>query len=142
MYPGYNPYDQSRMLIPTIPKVVDNQQILYQLAQGTGGFVIVNSNDLLGGMQKIAKEQTEYYVLGYAPPASEEGSCHVLKVKVERSGTVARWRSGYCNVKPTDMLAGKPEEKQMEPGSRVRSRARSLPPCWLLTFTPRRTRQE
>ncbi len=114
MYPGYNPYDQSRMLIPTIPKVVDNQQILYQLAQGTGGFVIVNSNDLLGGLQKIAKEQTQYYVLGYAPPASEEGSCHVLKVKVERSGTVARWRTGYCNVKPTDMLAGKPEEKQME----------------------------
>ena len=114
MYPGYNPYDQSRMLIPTIPKVVDNQQILYQLAQGTGGFVIVNSNDLLGGLQKIAKEQTHYYVLGYAPPASEEGSCHVLKVKVERGGTVARWRTGYCNVKPTDMLAGKPEEKQME----------------------------
>jgi VWFA-related protein len=114
MYPGYNPYDQSRMLIPTIPKVVDNQQVLYQLAQGTGGFVIVNSNDLLGGLQKIAKEQTQYYVLGYAPPASEEGSCHVLKVKVERGGTTARWRTGYCNVKPTDMLAGKPEEKQME----------------------------
>ena len=114
MYPGYNPYDQSRLLIPTIPNVVENQQVLYQLAQGTGGFVIVNSNDLLGGMQKIAKEQTEYYILGYSPPASEEGSCHVLKVKVERGGTVVRWRSGYCNVKPTDMLAGKPEEKQME----------------------------
>ncbi len=114
MYPGYNPYDQSRLLIPTIPNVVENQQVLYQLAQGTGGFVIVNSNDLLGGMQKIAKEQTEYYILGYSPPASEEGSCHVLKVKVERGGTIVRWRTGYCNVKPTDMLAGKPEEKQME----------------------------
>jgi VWFA-related protein len=111
---GYNPYDQSHHLIPTIPNVVDNQQVLYQLAQGTGGFVIVNSNDLLGGMQKIAREQTEYYVLGYAPPPSGEGTCHTLKVKVERSGVVTRWRSGYCNVKPTDMLAGKPEEKQME----------------------------
>ena len=114
MYPGFNPYNQSRLIIPTIPNVMDNQQILYQLAQGTGGFVILNSNDLLGGMQKIAKEQSEYYVLGYAPVASEEGSCHVLKVKVDRSGTIARWRSGYCNVKPTDLLAGKPEEKQME----------------------------
>jgi VWFA-related protein len=111
---GYNPYDQSHQLIPTIPNVVDNQQVLYQLAQGTGGFVIVNSNDLLGGMQKIAREQTEYYVLGYAPPPSEEGTCHTLKVKVERGGVVTRWRSGYCNVKPTDLLAGKPEEKQME----------------------------
>src|SRR5208283_3668300 len=114
MYGGYNPYNQSHQLIPIIPNVVDNQQVLYQLAQGTGGFVIVNSNDLLGGMQRIAKEQTEYYILGYTPVASQEGSCHVLKVKVERSGTVARWRSGYCNVKPTDLLAGKPEEKQLE----------------------------
>ncbi len=88
--------------------------MLYQLAQGTGGFVIVNSNDLLGGMQKIAREQTEYYILGYAPPPSEEGTCHTLKVKVDRGGTVTRWRTGYCNVKPTDLLAGKPEEKQME----------------------------
>jgi len=114
MYGGYNPYNQSHQLIPTIPNVIDNQQVLYQLAQGTGGFVIVNSNDLLGGMQKIAKEQTQYYILGYTPAASEEGSCHLLKVKVERSGAVARWRSGYCNVKPTDLLAGKPEERQLE----------------------------
>jgi VWFA-related protein len=109
-----NPYNQSHQLIPTIPSVVENQQVLYQLAQGTGGFVIVNSNDLLGGMQKIAREQTEYYVLGYAPPPSEEGTCHTLKVKVDRSGTVSRWRSGYCNVRPTDLLAGKPEEKQLQ----------------------------
>jgi VWFA-related protein len=109
-----NPYSRAPQLIPTIPSVAENQQVLYELAQGTGGFVIVNSNDLLGGMQKIAREQTEYYVLGYAPPPSEEGACHTLKVKVERSGTVSRWRSGYCNVRPTDPLAGKPEEKQAE----------------------------
>ena len=116
MYPGngFNPYNQSRQLIPTIPNVSDNQQVLYQLAQGTGGFVIVNSNDLLGGMQKIAREQSEYYVLGYTPAAQDEGSCHVLKVKVERPGTNVRSRTGYCNGKATDMLAGKPEEKQLE----------------------------
>ena len=111
---GYSPYGQAHQIIPPIANVVDSQQVLYQLAQGTGGFVIVNSNDLLGGMQKIAREQTEYYVLGYAPPPSDEGTCHTLKVKVDRSGTVSRWRSGYCNVKPTDRLAGKPEEKQLE----------------------------
>jgi len=114
MYSTYNPYDQSRLLIPSITNVVQDQQVLYQLAQGTGGFVIVNSNDLLAGMQKIAKEQTQYYSLGYTPPSSEEGSCHTLKVKVERGGTTARWRTGYCNVKPADVLAGKPEEKQLE----------------------------
>ncbi len=114
LYSGINPYAQSPQLIPQIPHVADNQQVLYQLAQGTGGFVIVNSNDLLAGLQRIAREQTQYYVLGYTPPVSEEGSCHLLKVKVERSGTVARWRTGYCNSRSTDVLAGKPEEKQLE----------------------------
>jgi hypothetical protein len=88
--------------------------VLYQLAQGTGGFVILNSNDLLGGMQKIAREQTEYYVLGYTPAPSEEGSCHTLRVKVERAGTVVRSRSGYCDVRAVNLLAGKPVERQLE----------------------------
>lgn len=111
---GYNPYSTSRSLIPTVPDVMANQQVLYELAEGTGGFVIANSNDVLGGLQKIAREQTQYYILGYTPPPAEEESCHTLKVKVERSGTVVRARSGYCDVKPTNLLAGKPVEKQLE----------------------------
>jgi hypothetical protein len=91
-----------------------NQQVLEQLAQGTGGFVIINSNDLLAGMQKVSQEQSEYYILGYEPPEADNGSCHTLKVKVDRGGTIVRSRSGYCNVKPVDLLAGKPIEKELE----------------------------
>ena len=91
-----------------------NQQVLYQLADGTGGFVIVNTNDLLGGLEKIAKDQSQYYILGYRPVESPEGSCHTLKVKVERGGTTVRARSGYCNVRPRDLLAGNPIEKDLE----------------------------
>lgn len=113
--PYYNPLAQPRQIIPTIPtNIVENQQLLYQLAEGTGGFVIVNSNDLLGGMQRIANDQAHYYTLGYTPPPSEEGTCHVLKVKVDRGGTIVRARSGYCNVRPVDLLAGKPVEKELE----------------------------
>jgi len=88
--------------------------VLYALAEGTGGFPIFNTNDLLTGLQKIAAEQNEYYLLGFAPSDSAEGSCHTLKVKVDRSGTNVRARSGYCNVKPTDALAGKPIERDLE----------------------------
>ncbi len=91
-----------------------NQQPLYMLADGTGGFVIVNTNDLLGGLEKIGKEQNEFYMLGYTPPESSDGSCHVLKVKVDKSGTTVRARTGYCNVKQQDVLAGNPTEKNME----------------------------
>ncbi|HUO30957.1 MAG TPA: VWA domain-containing protein [Bryobacteraceae bacterium] len=110
-----NQYNQSRMLIPHFPtSAATNQQVLYSLAAGTGGFVIANTNDLLGGFQKIAQEQDQFYLLGYTPPESEEGSCHFLKVKVDRPGVSIRFRNGYCNVKPTDALAGNPVEKTLE----------------------------
>ena len=114
-YPAVNPYSTPQSIIPAIlPSVSDNQQVLYQLASGTGGFVIVNTNDLLGGLDKIGKEQSQYYILGYSPSESPEGSCHTLKVKVDRGGTIVRSRSGYCNVRPRDLLAGSTIEKRME----------------------------
>jgi VWFA-related protein len=121
-----NPYNQSRGLIPQFPtSATTNQQVLFALADGTGGFVIVNTNDLLGGLQKISKEQDQFYLLGYTPPESEEGSCHFLKVKLDRPGTSVRFRSGYCNVKPTDVLLGNPVEKDLE--NRVAGSAPGVP---------------
>jgi len=111
---GANQYNQPRQIVPQFPDVAANQQVLYQLAEGTGGFVIVNSNDLIGGMQRIANDQSQYYVLSYTPAESAEGSCHTLRVKVDRGGTLVRARSGYCNERPRDLLAGNPIEKEME----------------------------
>src|ERR1700735_2293031 len=106
---------QPRAIVAAIPSsTTTNQQVLYMLAEGTGGFTILNTNGLLAGLQKIASEQNEYYLLGYVPAVSTDGSCHTLKVKVERGGTSVRARSGYCNVKSSDMLAGKPIEKELE----------------------------
>ncbi|MFZ3277926.1 MAG: VWA domain-containing protein [Candidatus Sulfotelmatobacter sp.] len=111
----YSPYNQPRQIVPPFPpSASENQQVLYQLADGTGGFVILNTNDLLGGLQRIAKDQNQYYLLGYKPAVSVEGSCHTLRVKVERGGTNVRARSGYCNVRPADLLAGNPIEKDLE----------------------------
>jgi VWFA-related protein len=106
---------QPRLLIPQLPtSASDNQQVMYMLASGTGGFVTVNTDDLVSGLEKIAKELNQYYLLGYTPAESNEGSCHSIKVKVERGGTIVRARSGYCNIPPRDPLAGKPVEKELE----------------------------
>ncbi|MGA2900728.1 MAG: VWA domain-containing protein [Candidatus Acidiferrales bacterium] len=106
---------QPRAIVPAFPpSAATNQQVLYMLADGTGGFPIFDTNDLFAGLQKIANEQNEYYLLGYVPTDSSEGSCHTLKVKVERGGANVRARSGYCNIKASDMLAGKPIEKELE----------------------------
>jgi VWFA-related protein len=113
--PWNNPSAQSRLLIPKMPESTStNQNIMFMLAEGTGGFVIHETNDLIGGMEKIGKEQDQYYLIGYTPPDSEEGSCHSLRVKVDRSGTEVRARTGYCNSRPQDLLAGNSTEKDLE----------------------------
>jgi len=119
MSPNWNrynsTYNQPRTIVPTFPTSAStNQQILAALAEGTGGFTIFNTNDLLGGLEKIGREQNEFYILGYAPPDTPEGSCHTLKVKMNEGGIHVRARSGYCNVKTANVLEGKPLEKQLE----------------------------
>ena len=113
---NYNsPYTAPRTIVPQIPdSVATNQQILMALAAGTGGFTVFNTNDLLGGLEKIGREQNEFYLIGYAPPDSAEGSCHTLKVKLLKAGLSVRARSGYCNTKAVNVLEGKPLEKQLE----------------------------
>jgi VWFA-related protein len=121
-----NPYNNSRNLIPPFPATAStNQMVLYALADGTGGFVILNTNDLLGGLEKIGKEQDQFYLLGYTPPESAEGTCHFIKVKLDRPGTSVRFRNGYCNVKAVDVLSGNPVEKDLE--SRVAGSAPGIP---------------
>ena len=118
----FNPYNnplnsQARnSLIPKMPDSgIDNQLFMHMLADGTGGFVIKNTNDLFAGLQKIGKELAEYYILGYTPCESEEGSCHALKVKVDQGGAQVRARTGYCNSKSHDLLTkDMPVEKTLE----------------------------
>src|SRR4029077_7704592 len=117
--PGnYNtsPYSQPRTIVPQFPPSAStNQQILASLAEGTGGFTIFNTNDLLGGLERIGREQNEFYILGYVPADTPEGSCHTIKGKMNRGGLNApRSRSGFCNTRSTNVLKGKPLEKQLE----------------------------
>ncbi len=37
------------------------------LALDTGGFVVKNSNDLAGGINRVSSESRTYYLLGYNP---------------------------------------------------------------------------
>jgi hypothetical protein len=87
---------------------------MHMLADGTGGFVISDTNNLFAGLQKIGMEMDEYYILGYTPPDTPEGSCHSLRVKVDQGGASVRARTGYCNARPRDVLAGNPVEKTLE----------------------------
>ena len=61
MNPYNNPFatnsNARTSLIPKMPDSgIDNQLFMHMLADGTGGFVIKNTNDLFAGLQKIGKE--------------------------------------------------------------------------------------
>ena len=124
--PNFNPFNNAHNIIPNIPNVATNQEVLATLADGTGGFTIFNTNDLAGGLDRISKEGNEFYILGYVPRDSPEGSCHTLKVKMNTGGLNVRSRSGYCNVKPENPLAGKPVEKQLEARAAATGNAGSI----------------
>jgi len=112
---GGGPRGDSDDLSSPIPDSgASSQQILFGLANGTGGFVVRNTTDLLGGLQNIAQEQEQYYALTYVAPESKEDSCHTLRVKVDRKGTKVRSRTSYCTAKPLDLLAGTTTGKDLE----------------------------
>ena len=98
------------------------EQVLYTLANGSGGFVVDTTSDLTPGFTKIGKEADEYYILGYIPAKdASPGACHTLKVKLDRGGTNIRSRAGYCEGKTLDILSGTPTERDLE--SRMSSTA-------------------
>jgi hypothetical protein len=65
------------------------------LAENTGGASIRSTNDLLGGLERVAEESAVYYLLGYQPEQSPDGKWHKLAVKVTRPGLTVRARRGY-----------------------------------------------
>lgn len=90
-------------------KAVIGQELLNTLAEGTGGFSILNSNDYYRSLSKVAEDLHQYYTLGFVPPPNEKGvRYHHIEVKAEGGGLKVRAREGYYENRPRDLLAGKP----------------------------------
>ena len=114
---------QPSVLLPSVPlSIASNQQVIYMLASGTGGFPILDTNDLVGGMDRVVRELNSYYILGYAPAGDPKaGACHTISVKIDVPHTNVRSRTGYCDSKGNDVLAGVPE------GAALEAQARAIP---------------
>jgi VWFA-related protein len=65
------------------------------LAADTSGFSIRNTNDLAGGMRRIAAETGCYYLLGYDPSKEPDGRFRKIRVRVSRKDVRVRARKGY-----------------------------------------------
>jgi VWFA-related protein len=72
------------------------QEMLYSIAEGTGGTASINTNELERGMRAAARDARGYYLLAYAPSGTrKEGRYYSIDVKLTRSGLRARYRRGY-----------------------------------------------
>ncbi|NOT60079.1 MAG: VWA domain-containing protein, partial [Acidobacteria bacterium] len=57
----------------------NKQGTLAELAEGTGGFLVANTNDMRKPMQRIVTELSSYYEVSYAPPIREyDGKFHTI----------------------------------------------------------------
>ena len=79
-----------------------NEDVMAELADGTGGTYFHNSNDLSGGLQKLTAGPEYLYLLEFAPHDNkQDSSYHRLKVKVDQAGVNVKARQGYFTPKPT-----------------------------------------
>ncbi|HLM02384.1 MAG TPA: VWA domain-containing protein [Pyrinomonadaceae bacterium] len=80
---------------------IDTQEGLTYLARQTGGFPLINNNDLSRGVQKVLDDQS-YYLVGYQPDTDtfdpKTRRYNKLVVKVRRPGLSVRYRSGFFGI--------------------------------------------
>ena len=87
------------------PQALDNERriavdSLKVLAEQTGGFAAVESNDYSDAYDRIVRENSSYYVLGYYPPSNKrDGKFHKIEVKLKRPGLRVTARKGYAAPK-------------------------------------------
>jgi hypothetical protein len=84
---------------------------LEMIAENTGGTSIRDTNDLVGGVERIAEESSAYYLLGYQPEQAPDGKWHKLEVKVARPGVKVRTRHGYQAAPPPTAASTSPASK-------------------------------
>jgi VWFA-related protein len=109
---GLTAFDESIQLAGSVPSDISqsdfnltsrlqsslriSQQSLQTLASETGGFAFVNRNDIAGAFDRVVRENSSYYVLGYYPANDRrDGRFRRLEVQVKRPGLQVRARRGY-----------------------------------------------
>ena len=84
----------------------ESQDGLVALARETGGFAILNNNDINAGVNKVMKDNESYYLLGFDPDDEQfevkyRNKFHAIKIKLKRPGLQVRTRSGYFGIPET-----------------------------------------
>ena len=73
-----------------------NEDVMAELADGTGGTFFHNNNDLENGLKTLAASPEVVYLLALSlKDVKHDGSYHSVKVKVDKKGLKTQARRGY-----------------------------------------------
>lgn len=96
----------------------DAREGLAYLAEQTGGFAVVNTNDLAGALSRISNDVRDYYVIAYEPdqntfaPKGKPPRLHKIAVNVRRDGVRVRTRKEFIGVSDPERPSGPPTPAQ------------------------------
>lgn len=88
--------------------LIDTQDALTHLSQQTGGFAILDTNDLSNGLKRITDDQRGYYLIGYVPDDgtfAKPGKTvryHKISVEVKRRGLTVRTHKAFLGFSDDD----------------------------------------
>ena len=90
------------------------ENILRSLATETGGSPIFNTNNFNERLDKVDQELSNYYVLGFqSGNPKRDGKFRKLEVKTDMKGVNLKYRKGYVDPRPLDVLAGTKGERSL-----------------------------
>ncbi len=71
------------------------QETLQVMAEDTGGLASMNTNNLAGALERMGRDFSNYYSLGYSPGHTGDGRRHSIEVRVKGKGLQVRHRTSY-----------------------------------------------
>jgi VWFA-related protein len=86
---------------PPLPLQEENARLraradgLRQLAEGTDGAAVLNTNNIERMLRRVVDDLSSYYLLGYYSTGKLDGKFHSISVRVRRPGVTVRARRGY-----------------------------------------------
>ena len=99
---GLAPFDDSIGALRPATPIADGQPLaarqggLRELAENTDGAVVLNSNDVKGGLARMMTDLNAYYLMRYySSNTNLDGRFRRITVRVSRPGVRVRARTGY-----------------------------------------------
>ena len=111
---GVAPYSGQSVLTQQATNL-DTQETLVTLAGDTGGHAFVDSNDFARVFERVQKDTSVYYVLGYrSDNPTHDGSFRRITVRVRQPGIKLEYRAGYYVSRDFQYSSHEDREQQLQ----------------------------